>query len=85
MNKLYNIPCFNEIPIISVLFIVDRASLPKSKRKMEFWGSDLSKNERNIYYEWVLQHTLIQIDTSISALLIDEGAFPKNKREIKSQ
>ena len=58
------------------------AAFPKNKRENEKWVSVI-KDSKSIYYEWVLQHTLFQWNTSISALLIDDrNALPKNKKEI---
>ena len=84
LNELYNIPCFNGIPLLSAPFIDDRASLPKVKEKHNLIKSEMKERESS-YFEWVVYNIpcLNGLPFTSTPLIDAKASLPKSQRKMK--
>ncbi len=84
MNELYNVPCFNWIPLLSAFHIDNRASFSKSKRKTKLKNSVFKKRKKQLHWMSYRKTLWFNWIPLLSASHIDDMPLPP-KRKRKTQ
>ena len=82
LYNLYNIPCYNKIPLPTAPFINDRTSLPKIKRETNFVQQSYQRKEKQLLpMSYITYLVLMKCNFSIHLLKITGLRFLKVKQK----